>query len=148
MHLLSPTLLLQHESKDYATTPPPQQQHGSPILDPCHICHRKPVVKSDLDSYADCEECGERTCYICIRECLGREDEEMEEALQMSFTEDACEGAGRAFFPRNGDGDGDEDGSERRKLRHRTMVCSRCCVERGTEGEVVCLGCLRREGGG
>lgn len=25
---------------------------------------------------------------------------------------------------------------------HRSTVCSRCCVERGSEGEVVCLGCL------
>lgn len=31
---------------------------------------------------------------------------------------------------------------------HRGMVCSRCCVERGVEGEVWCLGCLRVEGGG
>lgn len=25
---------------------------------------------------------------------------------------------------------------------HRRVVCSRCCVERGQDGEVVCLGCL------
>lgn len=31
---------------------------------------------------------------------------------------------------------------------HREMVCSRCCVERGTEGEVLCLGCLRMVEGG
>lgn len=31
---------------------------------------------------------------------------------------------------------------ERRK-EHRGKVCSRCCVERGPEGEVWCLGCLR-----
>lgn len=30
---------------------------------------------------------------------------------------------------------------------HKGMVCSRCCVERGTEGEVWCLGCLRAERG-
>ena len=29
--------------------------------------------------------------------------------------------------------------------RHRGMVCSRCCVERGPDGEVRCLGCLRAE---
>lgn len=40
-------------------------------LSPCHICHRKPTKKTELDSYADCEGCGERTCYVCIRECLG-----------------------------------------------------------------------------
>ena len=31
---------------------------------------------------------------------------------------------------------------------HRGMICSRCCVERGMEGEVWCLGCLRMEEGG
>lgn len=40
-------------------------------LSPCHICHRKPTKRTELDSYADCEGCGERTCYVCIRECLG-----------------------------------------------------------------------------
>jgi hypothetical protein len=24
------------------------------------------------------------------------------------------------------------------------MVCSRCCIERGAEGDIVCLGCLPR----
>lgn len=35
---------------------------------------------------------------------------------------------------------------ERRK-KHQRMVCSGCCVERGTEGEVWCLGCLMAETG-
>lgn len=48
------------------TTSPPNN-----LLGPCHICHRKPTKKNELDSYADCEGCGERTCYVCIRECLG-----------------------------------------------------------------------------
>jgi len=30
---------------------------------------------------------------------------------------------------------------------HKDMVCSRCCVERGADGEVRCLGCLRGEEG-
>lgn len=25
---------------------------------------------------------------------------------------------------------------------HRKKICSRCCVERGPDGDVVCLGCL------
>ena len=29
--------------------------------------------------------------------------------------------------------------------RHRSKVCSRCCVEKGKEGEVRCLGCLTAE---
>jgi hypothetical protein len=50
---------------------------------------------------------------------------------------------------RDGDG-GREDwfrggGSE---WGHRGMVCSQCCVERGADGEVRCLGCLRAEKGG
>lgn len=28
---------------------------------------------------------------------------------------------------------------------HREMICSACCVERGADGEVWCLGCLRTE---
>lgn len=34
-----------------------------------------------------------------------------------------------------------------RGTQHRGMVCSRCCVERGVDGEVRCLGCLRTHGG-
>src|SRR5579871_5192327 len=33
-------------------------------LSPCHICHQKPKVRTDLDSYGDCEGCGKRTCFI------------------------------------------------------------------------------------
>jgi hypothetical protein len=34
-----------------------------------------------------------------------------------------------------------------RGMQHRGMVCSGCCVERGVDGEVRCLGCLRTHGG-
>lgn len=27
-------------------------------------------------------------------------------------------------------------------VAHKQVVCSGCCVERGVDGEVVCLGCL------
>lgn len=40
-----------------------------PLLRPCHICHRRPTTRVMLDAYADCELCGERACYICLREC-------------------------------------------------------------------------------
>jgi hypothetical protein len=43
--------------------------------------------------------------------------------------------------------DGDSYGSEE-GTGHRRMVCSRCCVERGPDGEVRCFGCLRVEEGG
>lgn len=38
--------------------------------------------------------------------------------------------------------------SEAGEWEHRGMICSRCCVERGADGEVRCLGCLRAEEGG
>jgi hypothetical protein len=71
---------------------------------------------------------------VCIRECLG----------------------GEGFMGREGDREGEEREGERerreewveRGIEHRGVVCSRCCVERGEEGEVICLGCLRMEGGG
>ncbi|KAL4730519.1 hypothetical protein ACLX1H_002555 [Fusarium chlamydosporum] len=41
------------------------------LVAPCHICHRRPTKKTHLDSFADCQGCGERTCFVCIRECHG-----------------------------------------------------------------------------
>jgi hypothetical protein len=129
----------------------------------CHICHQKPKVRTDLDSYGDCEGCGERTCYICMRECLGpsspvRWESESEMGRErMSFTtgddrpgsEDRAEEWGfdaRAAHSKGGGGGW--LGKEGRDWGHRGMVCSRCCVERGVDGEVRCLGCLRAEEGG
>ncbi|RGP62046.1 hypothetical protein FLONG3_10349 [Fusarium longipes] len=37
------------------------------LVAPCHICHRRPTKKTHLDSFADCQGCGERTCFVCIR---------------------------------------------------------------------------------
>ena len=108
-------------------------------LSPCHICHRKPSVRSDLDSFADCEGCGRRTCYICIRECLGTIGEV--HAMDQRMFDDY-------------DGLDFQFGGDPLRMRtvggreHNGMVCSRCCVERGTDGEVWCLGCLRAEEGG
>jgi hypothetical protein len=42
-----------------------------------------------------------------------------------------------------GEGAWNKDGIE----GHRGRICSRCCVERGAEGDVWCLGCLRTEEG-
>lgn len=67
-----------HQIRSPAAAAATTKLHQSPSkmaaptnLSPCHICHRKPTKKTELDSYADCEGCGERTCYVCIRECLG-----------------------------------------------------------------------------
>lgn len=38
----------------------------------CHICLRRPTTKVALGAYGDCEACGQRTCYVCIRQCDGR----------------------------------------------------------------------------
>ncbi|KAB8303285.1 hypothetical protein EYC80_004726 [Monilinia laxa] len=101
---------------------------GGMDLRPCHICRRKPTVKKELDSFANCEGCGKRSCWVCIRECLGAWGNQM----GMEGEDKGSEEEGKESWAENG-------------TQHRGMVCSRCCVERGTEGEVLCLGCLRME---
>ncbi|KIH87613.1 hypothetical protein SPBR_05298 [Sporothrix brasiliensis 5110] len=90
---------------------------------PCHICHRRPRRKVDLDSLANCEGCGQRTCFVCLRECLSwTENETPTESTPPSQ---------KLLQPWSTTSHG-----------HRRMVCSRCCVERGEDGDVVCLGCV------
>lgn len=69
---LTPSTYSRH-NRSHSTTPrhSPPKRPTATNLSPCHICHRKPTKKTELDSYADCEGCGRRTCYVCIRECLG-----------------------------------------------------------------------------
>lgn len=116
-------------------------------LSPCHICRRKPTEKKQLDAYADCEGCGKRTCFICVRECKGLYSLQRGELEggDVMIVEDVHE------HPLNHEG-GEEPGlvpwGKDFVGRHRRMICSRCCVEKGTEGEVWCLGCLRMEEGG
>jgi len=53
-----------------STYPPVTDTTKAPILlTPCHICHKAPRLKKDLEGYAGCGRCEERTCYICIRRC-------------------------------------------------------------------------------
>lgn len=96
-----------------------------PLLRPCHVCHRKPTTRVMLDAYADCELCGERACYICLREC---------NALD-------CDALSPSTGPL-------EDPSLR-PPRTRRRICSSCAVEGLTEdtGEEIvwCLSCVRRE---
>ncbi|EFZ00380.1 hypothetical protein X797_003977 [Metarhizium robertsii] len=134
------------------------------LLAPCYICHRRPTKKSDLDSFAECQGCGERACFVCIRECHGwNADDDMsvlseQEVLSRSFHMDDADDM--ESEPRDGHhghpGDGnsntrqlyghyqeeEKDSKGWAASGHRSVVCSRCCVERGREGEVVCLGCL------
>jgi hypothetical protein len=125
---------------------------GKIDLSPCHICWRKPTDKSQLDSYAYCEGCGERTCFVCMRVCEGAR------TLQstrmgigdgaFSFELDSpvgLDGRGGCY---EGEGEEGKKTWQRDRIEgHRGRICSRCCVERGAEGDVWCLGCLRTEEG-
>ncbi|KAH6853850.1 hypothetical protein B0I37DRAFT_17071 [Chaetomium sp. MPI-CAGE-AT-0009] len=180
---------------------------AAPSMSRCHICSRKPNKKSDLDSFADCQGCGQRTCYVCIRECLGwggggpspypyspttrrthphphphphPQPQPQPQAQPHNPTPSVSEGprSARAFPSPTAtttntpiglsaeeagetsftmlDADDEEqhqqaqhDAAGREHEQgwtrgggHRRVVCSRCCVERGQDGEVVCLGCL------
>jgi hypothetical protein len=120
-----------------------------PLLTPCHICHRRPTKKSQLDSFAECEGCGERTCFVCIRQCQGWSGDEgsalsEQEVLSRSFHMDDIDD----MSPVGEKHTNMKFTSSQTRAKgwdahgHRTVICSRCCVERGTEGDVVCLGCL------
>ncbi|KAL2158082.1 hypothetical protein VTH06DRAFT_4892 [Thermothelomyces fergusii] len=149
---------------------------SAPLMSRCHICSRKPSKKSDLDSFADCQGCGQRTCYVCIRECLGwgpgsgappgniRTQTEPSYQLAPTMPTTSATGTpveeGEASFTMLDADDEDQQQQQQQHGRgegrtlqaqeqgwttgskHRQMVCSRCCVERGEDGEVVCLGCL------
>jgi hypothetical protein len=141
----NPYLMAHHTSSpqlrqlyDHFVKPPPQID-----LSPCHICHRKPTKKSDLDGYAYCEGCQKRTCYICIRRC--------EEPFLASYGnlpaigQDSDTHMGESHGPHSSL-QAELTGSWPTTGGHRNVVCSRCCVERGADGEVRCLGCLRAEG--
>ncbi|KAI1780048.1 hypothetical protein F4818DRAFT_401550 [Hypoxylon cercidicola] len=148
---------LYHAHPEYSTPPTSLQNsrtiaaktmNPTALLSPCHICHRKPTKRSDLDSFADCMGCGQRACFVCIRACQGWlppsvSEEEEEENLSASFTMKDVDDSSPDQEPdekqRKGGG-GFEGGWSGRG--HRAMICSRCCVERGSEGDVVCLGCL------
>jgi hypothetical protein len=122
-------------------------------LSSCHICRRKPTAKNELDAFADCEGCGERTCWICIRECagLGVTGEEMGieiESGQFSFEFEVERGKDERARLESDLAAGRQTEEEGITREHKRMICGRCCVERGTEGEVWCFGCLMAEGRG
>lgn len=118
----------------------------SALLAPCHICHRRPTKKSDLDSFADCQGCGERTCYVCIRECHGWNLDggsgvSEQEALSRSFHMDDVDDGQQHNNATSG---GQQTNKGWDAVGHKAVVCSRCCIERGAEGDVTCLGCFSR----
>ncbi|GAB0133642.1 hypothetical protein EsDP_00002045, partial [Epichloe bromicola] len=134
------------------------------VLAPCYICHRRPTKKSDLDSFAQCEGCEEVACFVCVRLCHGwnaddamsvmSEQEMLSRSFPMGDADDMAEADGEPQhgghlrrYTEGGNEEKQEDEARRwgkgwAASRHRSVVCSRCCVERGRDGEVVCLGCL------
>ncbi|KAH6717956.1 hypothetical protein BKA61DRAFT_598725 [Leptodontidium sp. MPI-SDFR-AT-0119] len=131
---------------------------GGVDLSPCHVCRRKPTVRSELDAFGDCECCGERTCYICTRKCEGpgvmwRASLQANQYLgeDCMVLEDACHdgrlGIGMGHKPED-ESEMNEHERNGGKPEHRDQICSACCLERGPEGEIWCLGCLRAEEAG
>lgn len=133
-------------------------------LSPCHICYRKPSERRELDDYAHCEGCGKRTCYVCIRQCegpgmelygyLGAKDvDKRAHGSQEIFSADGtCDAVmfsfhGDEMCVERGRKNGLDAWKGERSIEHKEKVCSRCCVERGSDGDVWCLGCLRAEEG-
>ncbi|KAL4887905.1 hypothetical protein BDV59DRAFT_196905 [Aspergillus ambiguus] len=143
--LLSPNLCVTTASdtssppispKTLVPTPYPLQQNyctSASCLRPCHICHRRPTTREVLDAYADCDLCGERSCYICLRQCddldcVGS----INPIVEMTLSTDQ---------PDAPQGSMDDDGA-----RQRRKICSCCAVEGMTEEgiEIVrCLDCMR-----
>lgn len=129
--------------------------YGKVDLSPCHICHRKPSERKELEGYVDCEGCGGRTCYVCMRRCGGWDLEERWEGDERDGGV-AWESDEMCVERNSVCGDGADEGDERMfgmegpwsmddRKSHRAKVCSQCCVERGKEGEIYCLGCLGAE---
>ncbi|OAA73207.1 hypothetical protein ISF_00108 [Cordyceps fumosorosea ARSEF 2679] len=145
----------QQQDREKTQTSAPAKGGGAAALAPCHICHRRPTKRSDLDSFARCEGCGAQTCFVCIRQCHGGPlDVDVlseQEALSRSFNmQDAPDDDAPTI---RDDGRPLPTATKTREQTkqeqqgwaacgHRSVVCSRCCVEKGPEGEVVCLGCL------
>jgi hypothetical protein len=142
--------------------PAPPRANPSNLMSRCHICYRKPMMKADLDSFADCEFCGNRTCYVCLRKCegWGPPDENTNRMSGLatsdvrsadSFTmldADASQVHGQQPKPRleNKQPPGHRRLGESREWAekgHRQMICSRCCIEKGPEGDAMCFGCLQ-----
>ncbi|KAK8218590.1 hypothetical protein IWZ01DRAFT_493345 [Phyllosticta capitalensis] len=95
----------------------------TPELTPCHCCHRSPRTKKDLEGYMGCEACGARTCFICLRQCVGSK---CGGGAEQEEKESKPHGIATAFGGRK--------------------ICRGCCVERGEEGDPWCLRCLEGEG--
>lgn len=119
----------------FSSYPPNHSQCTSAAsLRPCHICYRRPTTRELLDAYADCDLCGERACYICLRQCDASD----------------CRGSvnfGGSYLIKDGSDRIQEDVNGRDSvIRQTRKICSCCAMEGMTETgvEVVrCLECVR-----
>lgn len=96
----------------------------TPILLPCHVCHRRPNIHSDLASYWACEVCERQTCHICMR---------------------ACEGSGCHSTIITTSSTPEIIGDRANTTARGRSICAKCCVEVGAEGRVWCLVCYEDE---
>ncbi|KAE8377541.1 hypothetical protein BDV26DRAFT_263467 [Aspergillus bertholletiae] len=119
--------------------PSPHLQHNpcasASCLRPCNVCHRRPTTKEVLDAYADCDICGERSCYICLRQC---------DAIHCNGST-YLRGESQLFKDASNQSQ-DDIGENRPHVRLPRKICSCCAVEGLTETgiEVVrCLDCVR-----
>jgi hypothetical protein len=149
------------ETDPNSRSAPPTRTNSAALLTRCHICHRKPAKLADLDSFADCQNCGKRACFVCIRECIGWTDplhygDESRRQGEEDLPEEE-DSVGASMHMTDGEPGGweghqvdrnhkDHDTARPRKGwvggGHQRTICSACCVERGPDGDVVCLGCL------
>lgn len=95
----------------------------------CHICRRKSSQKNETEFYSTCESCHKSACYICLRRCTGKE---------MASNE------GRESQILNSKFSPSEHVTASKLNTHYERICSHCCVEQNTDGEVRCLGCLNQ----
>lgn len=102
-------------------------------LRPCHICHRRPTTRQVLDAYADCDMCGERACFICLREC--------DSSTCLGIVDVPVGTHPEPDFCRSSEDLDSKSGRPRRK------VCSSCAVEGVTESGVEIVRCLNCVGG-
>ncbi|PLB48574.1 hypothetical protein P170DRAFT_411517 [Aspergillus steynii IBT 23096] len=116
---------------------PCQQSLRTPasFLRPCHICYRRPTTRELIEAYADCSICGQRSCYICLRQC---------DALDCTGSSHLIRGT-HVLRDSTAMMHEDTNGNKPRSSQPR-KICSRCAVENVTETgrEVVrCLDCVR-----
>ncbi|RAL06878.1 uncharacterized protein BO97DRAFT_278083 [Aspergillus homomorphus CBS 101889] len=132
---LAPTNSLTFATSSFYSSPSPRTlspndcQPSTFCLLPCHVCHRRPTTRETLDAYSDCEICGQRSCYICLRSC------------------DAVDCSGLTRIAKKPSGYMYEDTAAKGKHAISRRVCSSCAVEDLDEMGVVvsrCLDCVAK----